>query len=74
MFYETMIETEDKSYYTDRLIALTGTQRGSWRGRTIDELKKLLCQALRARNQAGLTQKQEIRHRIQNIMLGRNAS
>ncbi len=30
MFYETMIETPDRSFYTDKLEALTGKPRIYW--------------------------------------------
>ncbi len=40
MFYETMIEIEDRSFYVDKLEQLTGIPRTDWSRLTLEHLKE----------------------------------
>jgi len=42
MFYETVLETEDKSYYADLLAEITGISRAYWGIFSLPLLKKFL--------------------------------
>ena len=46
MFYETVLDMEDKSYYTDRLNELTGKPRSYWAGVSLFRLRECLKRAV----------------------------
>ncbi|PIQ87520.1 MAG: hypothetical protein COV74_00165 [Candidatus Omnitrophica bacterium CG11_big_fil_rev_8_21_14_0_20_45_26] len=47
MFMETVMETKDMSYYTDRLETLTGKKRAYWAAFSIRALEKILRREVR---------------------------
>lgn len=46
MFYEPMIDTEDKSYYADRLEEITGRPRNHWTNISLLKLHDFLRKEL----------------------------
>ncbi len=49
MFYETIISTFDRSYYTDRLSELTGKSRIYWAKIPFQELKQIYMKEIKGR-------------------------
>lgn len=47
MFYETILEINDRSYYTDRLEQLTGRRRSMWFGFSLALLRRRLERELK---------------------------
>ena len=47
MFFETVLEIEDKSYYVDRLSELTGSSRARWSSLPLEILRKRLEKEIR---------------------------
>lgn len=51
MFFETLIATEDRSYFTDRLSGLTGKPRDAWNEFSLLELMEFLQREIRKRGE-----------------------
>jgi len=47
MFFETLITTDDKSYFVDRLEEITGKPREHWSGLSLTLLRNLLEKAIK---------------------------
>jgi hypothetical protein len=47
MFIPEILETEDKSYYADGLVKMTGKLRSYWGGYTLEEIKQIYRETLK---------------------------
>ena len=51
MFHTTLMETEDRSYYTDKLEHLTGIPRRDWSRLTFEDLKEHFERVVKRENE-----------------------